>query len=446
MNNSDPVRGELYETLRTEIGEIPLVDAHDHLPTEAEWLTRPEAFGYGRDFTAFLGYARGDLVKAGLPVDALDGELSAEEKWKRIRPFWPYVRYTGAGALCRRALNMFCGVDDLSDAAIPLIRDRVQTHWEPGAYRRLFKDQSRIAVIVNTRNVEPVSDTCADEFFAPLLYTDYFALTQSRKDLQRLEEASGLEIYSLKTYLKALDTVLEQGFTHKGWVGIKWHKTPYLRDMDYVTQDAQRAEDCLARILRMPAKGGHGWDTAVGFDEMRPFQDYIQHHLVQQAIEWDVAIQIHTGQLGSSHGAQISHTRPSHLVDLFLQYPKARFDLLHASYPYSAELGALTQLFANIYINMSWLEVVSPRSAEQYLMDWITSITTNKIFAFGGDQKSPFLVCASAELVRDNVAAALATLVARGEIAEAHALDIARYLLHDNAWNYFQLEHRWANR
>ena len=79
-------------------------------------------------------------------------------------------------------------------------------------------------------------------------------------------------------------------------------------------------------------------------------------------------------------------------------------------------------------------------------MDWITSITTNKVFAFGGDQKSPFLVCASAELVRDNLAEALAVLVARGEMAEAHAVDIARWLLHDNAWNYFQLEDRWANR
>ena len=445
MDNSDPVRSEPYETLRTEIGKIQIVDAHNHLPTEEEWLTGPEVFGYGRDFTAFLGYARGDLVKAGMPVDALDGELSMEDKWRRIRPFWPYVRYTGAGALCRRALTMFCGVDDLSDATISHIQDRVQTLWQPGAYHRLFTEQARIAVIVNTRNVEPVTETYADEFFAPLLYTDHFALTQNRRDIHRLEEASGQEIYSLKTYLKALDSILEQGIRQKGWVGIKWHKIPYLRDMDYVTQDAQRAEDGLVRILRMPAKGGHGWDTAVGFDEMRSFQDYIQHHLIQQAIEWDVAIQVHTGQLGSSHGAQISHTKPSHLVNLFLQYPQARFDLLHASYPYTAELGALTQLFANIYINMSWLEIVSPRTAEQYLADWITSIATNKIFAFGGDQKSPFLVCASAELVRDNLAEALTALVTRGEMAEAHARDIARWLLHDNAWNYFQLEERWAH-
>lgn len=440
--NSDSV----YSSLRDEIRDIRLVDAHNHLPTEAEWLEQPETFGYARDFTAFLGYARGDLAKAGMPLDAIAGPLTAAEKWARIRPYWPYIRYTGPGAVCRRALSIFCGVDDLTDETIPVIGERVQPLWQPGAYRRLFTEQHRIEVIVNTRNVEPVTETYADAFMAPLLYTDLFALTQSRRDLDRLEAASGQAIYSLRTFLRALDTVIEQGITQRGWVGIKWHKIPYLRHADYGAPDARAAEARLARILRMPARGGHGWDTPVGVDEMRPFQDYIQHHLVQQAIEWDVAIQIHTGQLGSSQGAQLANTRPSHLVDLFLQYPRARFDLLHGSFPYSGELGALAQLFANVFINMSWMEVVSPEAAKRYLSEWLTSIPANKIFAFGGDQKSPFLVCASAEIVRDNLAEALAAKVVRGEISREHARDLSRWYLHDNAWNHFQLGQRWANK
>jgi len=435
-----------YDSLRQEIAQIPLVDAHNHLPTESEWLDQPELFGYSRDFTAFLGYARGDLVKAGMPLDALAGSLTPAEKWGRIHPYWPYIRYTGPGAVCRRALRLFCDVDDLTDETIPLINERVQALWQPGLYQKLFKEQYRIEVTVNTRNVEPVTETYGDAFFAPLLYTDLFTLTQSRKDIGRLEAASGQAIYSLKTFLLALDAVIEQGVTQKGWVGIKWHKIPYLRTADYATQDAQAAEDRLVRILRMPAKGGHGWDAAVGLDEMRPFQDYVQHHLVQQAIEWDVAIQIHTGQLGSSQGAQVANTRPSHLVDLFLQYPQARFDLLHGSFPYMGELGALAQIFANVYINMSWLEVVSPEAARQYLSEWLTSMPSNKVFAFGGDQKSPFLVCASAEIVRDNLAEALAAKVGRGEISREHVIEVARWYLHDNAWRYFQLGKRWADK
>jgi len=49
---------------------------------------------------------------------------------------------------------------------------------------------------------------------------------------------------------------------------------------------------------------------------MRPFQDYIQHHLVQQAIEWTWRSRF-TPAARSSQGAQVANTRPSHLVDLF---------------------------------------------------------------------------------------------------------------------------------
>ena len=89
------------------------------------------------------------------------------------------------------------------------------------------------------------------------------------------------------------------------------------------------------------------------------------------------------------------------------------------------QLGALAQLFANVFINMSWMEVVSPEAAKRYLGEWLTSIPANKVFAFGGDQKSPFLACASAEIVRDNLAEALTAKVARGEISRAHARDLA---------------------
>jgi predicted TIM-barrel fold metal-dependent hydrolase len=41
-----------------------------------------------------------------------------------------------------------------------------------------------------------------------------------------------------------------------------------------------------------------------------------------------------------------------HLVDLFLQYPQARFDLLHAGYPYMRELAALLRTNARDYFKL----------------------------------------------------------------------------------------------
>jgi len=223
---------------------------------------------------------------------------------------------------------------------------------------RLFTEQHRIEVIVNTRNVEPVTETYADPFMAPLLYTDFFALTQSRRDIDRLEAASGQAVYSLQTFLRALDTVIEQGITQRGWVGIKWHKIPYLRPptMEPRTPGPPRS-GWSASCACLPEGTRLGYPA--GVDEMRRFRTTSSTTWFSRPSNGTWRSRF-TRQLGSSQGAQVANTRPSHLVDLFLQYPRARFDLLHGSFPYSGELGALTQLFANVYINMSWMES-SPR-------------------------------------------------------------------------------------
>jgi hypothetical protein len=388
----------------------------------------------------FLGYAFPELKVAGMPMDAVAPQMGAGAAWQEIRPFWNYVRGTGAGALCRRALSMFCDVDDLDGSTIPIIQEKLTSIRRPGVYRQLL-DECNIAVCVNVSSHQD----SPSELFAPLLYTSNFALIQRRQDVQELEKASNQDIYSLKTYLQALDALLEQKHA-SGFIGIKWHLLAYLRDIHYALEDSQSAARGLDRVLRMPAKGGLASDTAVGFDEMRPFQDLIQHHLIQRAIELDWAVQIHTGILGSSYGAQISHTNPTHLADLFLRYPQARFDLLHASYPYMRELTALVKLFPNVYINMAWFDILSPRAARQYLREWITSVPINKVFAFGGDQFGVLLACAYAEMVRDNLAQVLADEVTEGNMAEDRALYVATRLLKENAWEHFRLQDRWSNR
>jgi predicted TIM-barrel fold metal-dependent hydrolase len=439
MNSTDSDHAGLYRELRQALGEMQVVDAHEHLPSEEQWIA--QASDLQSPLLSALGYAVDDLVCAGMPEVALSTEMSLTEAWEQIRPFWPFVRNMGPGSLCRRALTLFCGVDDLTDATLPIIQEKLAGLRKPGIYRRLFEDY-HITVCLNTlpSTVAPLS-----EFFAPLVFTTPLALVQKRSDIHSLEQAADQPIYSLRTYLQALDTLLERR-ARSGFVGLKWHTLAYLRDIHYPLADAHSAEVCLDRILRMPAQGGAASDTPVGFDEMRPFQNLIQHHLIRRAIDLDWPVQIHTGIFGGSRGAQITHAKPTHLVDLFLRYPQARFDLLHASYPYTGELTALAKLFSNVYINTAWFELLSPGFARQYLREWIRSVPLNKIFAFGADQFSPLLSCAYAETVRDNLSEALAAEVADGTMSQQQALHAAARLLRENAWEYFRLEERWANR
>jgi uncharacterized protein len=431
---------QLQNRLRQELGEIGLVDAHEHLPHEGDWLSK------GPDLVNLLGYSVvGDLQTAGMPQDALQEEMNADAVWDAIAPYWAYVRNMGSARLLRRALSLFFDVDELNRSVLRTVETELSSLMQPGVYMNLLRQRHKIEVCLNVEGPPTVLDQPPFELFAPLLYTSIFANVQKRSDIQQVEEWSDVSVYSLDTYLQAVDEVIDR-CVERGLVGIKWHQLAYLRDIHYAAPDRSQAEQCFNRILQMPAAGGLSSDTAVGFDRMRPFQDLIQHHLVRRAIDFDMPVQIHTGILGLSRGAQISHTNPSHLTNLFLQYPTARFDLLHVSYPYIRELTAIAKLFPNVYINTSWFEVLSPRAAKQYLREWLSSVPTNKILAFGGDQMNVLLSCASAEIVRDILADALAEEVIAGNMSENQAVHTANALLRNNAWEYFRLERKWRNR
>jgi hypothetical protein len=79
------------------------------------------------------------------------------------------------------------------------------------------------------------------------------------------------------------------------------------------------------------------------------------------------------------------------------------------------------------------------------LREWISSVPINKIHAYGADQLSMLLSCADAEMVRDELDV-LAEEVADGNLSEDEALQIAVRLLRENAWEFFRLQERWANR
>jgi len=87
----------LYERLRQELGNIQLVDAHEHLLSEEQWLT--QEIDLITPWTSPLVYARTDLVCAGMPKDGLLPIISADDEWAQMRPFWRYVRNMGACAL-----------------------------------------------------------------------------------------------------------------------------------------------------------------------------------------------------------------------------------------------------------------------------------------------------------------------------------------------------------
>lgn len=444
MKNND-----LYRRLREELEKISLVDAHNHLPSEEAWLTIKD------DFTTLLGYSSSFLVNAGMSLDALPHPFppgmrgsfgyevkdtkSIEEKWEVIEPYMPYIRSIGSHDVTRRTLKMLFDFDDIDETNIAEIQAKIDAYKKPGAYNELLKDKSNVYAVCNvTISTEA---TPATDILAPQLYSDNYGFAQKREDIYQLEQQSGQDIYSLETYIKALDTYLERAVA-KGLVGFKWHLFPYLREPDFEIADSFAAAKCLDRIFKMPSRGSAGSEVAVGFDEMLPFQNYIQNHLVHKAIELDLPIQIHSGVLGLCYGGPLNNADPSILLKLFTRYPQARFNILHTAFPYTRVMGVIAQIFPNVYINASALDIVSVITFKQFMKDWLTGMPCNKIIAFGADQFSPFLVPACAQRVRDLLAEVFTELVLEGSMTEEDAIFAADCILRKNAVDHWKLDKR----
>ncbi len=133
----------------------------------------------------------------------------------------------------------------------------------------------------------------------------------------------------------------------------------------------------------------------------------------------------------------MANSHPLHLVNLLIEYPEARFDLFHAGYPFQSEMATLGKNFANVFVDLCWVHVISPWVARQTLHEWIETVPANKIFAFGGDYIFVEGAYAHAVMARENVTRVLVEKVESGYLSEEEALVLAHKLLHDNAAAFF---------
>ncbi len=89
-------------------------------------------------------------------------------------------------------------------------------------------------------------------------------------------------------------------------------------------------------------------------------------------------VQFHTG-LGD---ADITLTRanPAHLQPLIAKNPRAKFVLLHASYPYTREAGYLTAVYKNVYLDIGEVfPAVSRHGQEALIRQALELAPTNKL-------------------------------------------------------------------
>ncbi|MCK5700258.1 MAG: amidohydrolase family protein, partial [Cyclobacteriaceae bacterium] len=266
------------------------------------------------------------------------------------------------------------------------------------------------------------------EFYRHVERFDQFINISSIAKIKELGSHYKVDIKSLDDFQKALRIAFEEGVSYE-MVGVK-SGLKYNRIIKYDNIPKDQALSIFEKLKQQ---------ESVSKIEIKAIQDYMMHRVLDLADEYKLPVQIHTGLL-SGNGNYITNSKPTHLTNLFMEYPQVNFCLFHSSYPYGAELSVLAKSFPNVFIDMTWSAVISPAYSIRFLDEWLETVPANKIMAFGGDYSIVELSYAHSVFARRIVSKVLIGKVRSGYLSEEEAKYVAKKILRDNALEIFKLK------
>ncbi len=435
---------EIAKGLREYLEGIRIVDTHEHLDTEEEFIREPADFG-----RLFLHYANCDLISAGCPPEDIerlqnDRDLSPTEKWRLIAPYWQYMRGTGYGRCLEIAIRDLYDLDGLSADTVEVLSEKMNRARRSGYYREVF-DRAGIAVALWHRvdRLAPIPRMWTPDYdrtlFIQDLLTPYLSLDKQKLSglhdyaLEEWHQGWGREILCLDDYLGAIE---ERFSSHASQASALKIPIAYFRPVVFADRSRGEIEPLFNQLLNS------GWERNVSLpslEQLRGIQDYLVHFSIQQCAKYNLTVKFHTG-LQEGNANTIRNSRASLLSNLFFKYPRVRFDIYHISYPYQEELVTLVKNFPNVAVDFCWMWIINPAAGRRALSDFLDAVPANKIHGFGGDFVFIEGSYGHAIMAKDNIARVLSEKVSEGSMTEERARQVAQWILRDNPIHWFGLK------
>lgn len=437
---------EIAKSLREYLKGIRIVDTHEHLDTEEEFIREPTDFG-----RLFLHYANSDLLSAGCPPKDItrlqnDRDLSPTEKWRLIAPYWQYMRGTGYGRCLEIVIRDLYGLEGLSAETVEVLSEKMNRARRSGYYREMF-DRAGIAVALWHRldRLSTIPRMWTPDYDRSLFIQDllspYLSLDRQKLSglhdymLEEWHQGWGREILCLDDYLGAIE---ERFFSYASQASALKIPVAYFRPLVFADRSRGEIEPLFNQLLNS------GWErnsSLPSLEQLRGIQDYLVHFSIQQCAKYDLTVKFHTG-LQEGNANTIRNSRASLLSNLFFKYPRVRFDIYHISYPYQEELVTLVKNFPNVAVDFCWMWIINPAAGRRALSDFLDAVPANKIHGFGGDFIFIEGSYGHAVMAKDNIARVLAEKVSEGSMTEERARQVARWILRDNPIHWFGLKEK----
>ncbi|GJM30688.1 MAG: hypothetical protein DHS20C17_33230 [Cyclobacteriaceae bacterium] len=431
----DSKKNGTHSKIRQTVDSIQLVDTHEHLIPEKMRLSTTTDF-----FHLFKDYIRNDLLSSGMGKDIeqyiLNAENPLDSRWTKFAPYWQKTRNTTYARNIMLAAKDLFEVEDINENTYRLLNQKMLESNKPGWYNYVLKEKAGIEVAL----LDPLAygypqDSTIQiqkEFFVRVKrFSDFISIDKDR--IRKIEQNTNSVLNELDDLLNVLDIEIEKVAKNHEIVALKSGHA-YSRAIRYEDVTHAEAENVFNKMINSPQQ--------IEFRDETKLQDFIMLHLMRKAEYYNLPFQIHTGILaGTSHQNNISNTNAIHLSNLFPKFPQLKFIIFHGSYPYMAELGVLAKTHPNVYIDMSWMYVISPEASRSALKEWLLTVPSNKIMAFGGDYgQTVEATYAHAVMARRIVTEVLIEMVDKEYLNEQDAIYLAKRILRENALEIYNLE------
>jgi uncharacterized protein len=416
--------------LALHVQDTVLVDTHEHLAKEPDWIESGPA-DVLQDL--FSNYVPADLLSAGATPEAVarltnGRDLDIESRFNGVREAWEAIQFTGYGEAVRNLALYVYGMEEITASALRDAAPRLRALRQPGERRRLLQDVARLDHTQTDDFCWPcLPDPSGPEFF--LYDLSWASFCGGTVDWEQLSAETGVTVRNLPTLRLAMEALFEKyGPTA---IAVKAQHA-YNRTLRWEERSDAEAERALQDLLNDPKGSEEATRLCLG--------DWCWARGVELAGEYNLPFKIHTGYYAGTGRMPVDRIRSGNLHALLSRYPKTRFVLMHIAYPYSHELIAMVKHYPNAWADLCWAWSIDPHSSAEFVQRFLHAAPINKLFAFGGDTRWPTSAYAYALQAREWLTKALEAEVADGSLHEWQAIDVATRLMRGNQLACFDLD------
>ena len=425
-------------TIRERVEATPFIDTHEHLIEESRRVSGDCGnWSFPCDDWAVLlsHYVADDLISAGMSGTDLrrflSPEIPPEEKYPIVAPWWPRIRHTGYGRALRHTLRGLYDIADITADTVPLLQERYRALVGPGYYEQVIRGRSNVELC----QVNSLERIYMETEQPDLLKQDLSIVSLSSGfDPPGIARDSGKTADSLDGWL----AIVDHYFATYGprAVAVK-SQSAYQRRLDYADVPRGRAEAVFAKY----AANGNGGPAhlALDPDELKDLQDFLLRYAVGKATEYGLPVKLHTGYYAGHNRMPLDRVRRNagDLCPLLVDFPDARFVLMHVGYPYQDEYVALAKHYANVSIDLCWAWIINPEATSRFVREFLLAAPLTKLFTFGGDFIPVELVYGHSRVAREGLTLALSGLVEDGWMELEETPEVIERLMNGNAREAF---------